>query len=346
MDEIIIDTKNPLWFMEECNELLEYTEGGLANHIFELVDQSILKEQREVMASLVEVSPAMAELANGLKKTQRLKLVFSDEVKGKIADGTYRLMKKKDIDGVFKAVVVDQKGKTKAIADLKWDEVSKGVDPSRLTSAMQGMAIQQQLREIASQLEDMSVSMEEILIGQHNDRLALFYSGEAIYREALAATDPERKKQLTTSAILALTNASVSLQVSLAFEINEICSKYDFEKGKFIGIKSNKLQDKMCLINSSFQTIHKAMTLKAAIYYKDREYAALTAVLSDYEAFLQRSLTEQNARILYLADPNEKNLTGSWDIRKNELPMQIERTKELLSKPAMFALEATQEDII
>lgn len=340
MNDIIINAENPLWFMEESDQLLEYTDGGLANHIFGLVDDRILKEQRELMSSLVGASPVMTELAEGLKKTQRLKLVFSDEMKEKIADGTYRLMKKKDMDGVFKAVVVDQKGKTKAIADLKWDEVSKGVNPSQLASAMQGMAIQQQLKEIAGQLENMSASMEEILIGQHNDRLALFYSGEAIYREALATADPERRKQLTTLAILELTKATTSLQASLASEIKEICNKYDSERGKFIDIKSNKLQDKMVLINSSFQTIHKASTLKAAIYYKDGEYAALTAVLSDYKAFLQRSLSEQNAQILYFADSNEKNRKGLWDIRKNELPMRIEKAKELLSKPSAFALEA------
>lgn len=76
-------------------------------------------------------------------------MVFFDEVKEKIANGTYRLMKRKDADGIFKAVVVDKKGKTRAIADLKWEEIENGVDPAGMTSAMQGMAIQQQLRAIS-----------------------------------------------------------------------------------------------------------------------------------------------------------------------------------------------------
>ena len=59
MDNIIMATDNPLWFIEEYDELQEYTEGGLANKIFKLADANILKEQREVMASLVEASPAM-----------------------------------------------------------------------------------------------------------------------------------------------------------------------------------------------------------------------------------------------------------------------------------------------
>lgn len=284
-------------------------------------------------------SPAVAELIKGMEKSERLQLVFSDKVQKKIADGTYKLMKRKDVDGVFKAVVVDEKGKTRAIADLKWEEIGSGVDPTAMTSAMQGMAIQQQLREISEQLQDMSAAMEDVLMGQHNDRLAMFFSGEAIYREALAASDETLKRSLTSAAIMALTNASTSLQASLVYEVNAICDKYDEEKGRFVGIKSEKLMEKMYLINSSFQTIHKATTLKAAIYYREGEYQALTTVLSDYKGFLERSLPEEKAHILYLADPNEKTFEGVWNIRRNELSVRIDNTRKLLMQSQNYMLE-------
>lgn len=344
MGEIILQGDNPLWFVDESVELMEYSQGGLANHIFEMVDKKILGDKKNIILSLVESSPAIAELVKGMKKTERLQLVFSDEVQKKIADGTYRLMKRKDVDGIFKAVVVDEKGKARAIADLKWEEIRNGVDPAGMTSAMQGMAIQQQLREISEQLQNMSAAMEDVLIGQHNNRLAMFFSGEAIYREALAASDESLRKSLTSSAIMALTNASASLQASLVYEINSICDKYDAEKGRFVGIKTEKLKEKMYLINSSFQTIHKANTLKAAIYYKEGEYQALTTVLSDYKGFLERSLPEDKALILYLADPNEKTFDGTWNIRKNELPVRIDNTRELLMQPQNYSLEMAKEE--
>ena len=345
MNEIVPENDASLWFMDDANDLMEYSEGGLAEQIFAMADQRITREQREIMASLIDVSPAVAELAKGLKKTQRLKLVFSDEIKEKLRKGTYHLMKTKDPSGLFKAVVVDSKGKIKALADLQWEEVCKGVDISKMTSAMQGMAIQQQLRDIAGQLEDMSSSMEDVLMGQHNDRLALFFCGEAIYREALATTDLDRKKQLSSAAIMSLTDAITKLQTSLAYEIQGICEKYDKEKERFVGVKVDKLREKMFLINSAYQAIHKATTLKAAIYYQEGEYKALTTVLSDYKAFLERSLPEETAHILYLADPNEKSISGTWDIRQNELPMRIEETKLLLGNKAEYALEAKLEDL-
>lgn len=70
-------------------------------------------------------------------------------------------MKKKDLNGIFKAVVVDQKGKTRAIADIKFDQINGAIAPTQVTLAMQGMAIQQQLREISEQLETMTEVMEE-----------------------------------------------------------------------------------------------------------------------------------------------------------------------------------------
>ena len=100
----------------------------------------------------------------------------------------------------------------------------------------------------------------------------------------------------------------------------------------------------MYLINSSFQTIHKATTLKAAIYYKEGEYQSLTTVLSDYKVFLERSLPEDKAHILYLADPDEKTFGGIWNIRRNELPVRIDNTRELLMQPQNYSLEMAKEE--
>lgn len=273
MNELVTWQNNPLWFMEDSSDLLEYSDKGLASQIFAMADKQIYEEQKDIAKGLLGATPAMAELLKGLKKTETLQLVFSDEVKQKLSDGTYKLMKKKDLNGIFKAVVVDQKGKTRAIADIKFDQINGTIDPTQVTLAMQGMAIQQQLREISEQLETMTEVMEDVLIGQHNDRIAMYLSGESIYREALLVSDSEVKKNLTTSSILQLTNASTSLQASLVYEIDKLCDKYDKENGKFKGIKSEKIMEKMSIINSAFQTIHKANTLKAAIYYKEGEYA-------------------------------------------------------------------------
>lgn len=62
MGELIIRGDNPLWFVDESLGLMEYSESGLANQIFEIVDKRMFGEQKDILLSLVESSPAVAEL--------------------------------------------------------------------------------------------------------------------------------------------------------------------------------------------------------------------------------------------------------------------------------------------
>lgn len=346
MNDMIIGGDSSLWFMEETYDVFEGAEGQLAEEIFSLADKRMDYQRKKFINSIMGVSPIVAELVKGLEKNETFKVVFSDEVRQKLKDGTYHFMKSNKAENLFKAIVVDSNNKIRANADLKLEEVCKGVDPTQLSLAMQGMAIKNELREIAEQLEEMNKTMDAILIGQHNDRLANYYSGEALYREALVTTDDSLKKQLSSAALTSLTNAVSELQVTLATYINDIFEKYDKDKEQFVGIKSGELKKKMFLINTSFQTIHKAMTLKAAIYYQEEEYKALTTVLSEYQGFLERSLTEEKAHVLFLADPLEKDLAGIWNIRQNELPVRIAKTKELLNKKEDYVLEIKREELL
>jgi len=52
--------------MEESSDVLEYSDKGLASQIFAMADKQIYEEQKDIV--------------RGLKKTETLQLVFSDEV--------------------------------------------------------------------------------------------------------------------------------------------------------------------------------------------------------------------------------------------------------------------------
>lgn len=336
---------NPVLLVNEQKSMLDYPEGELADQVFCSAEVRMQQKRKGIMDAVIAASPMIAEAVKGLRKTQRLKLVFSEDTKDKLAKGVYRLMKCSDSDGMFKAIVVNSKGKIKEIASLRWDTVFQGIDVSKLLSSMQGIMIQRNLIEITNHLEYMSKSLEDILIGQYNDRLAMFYAGEAIYREALATSDIERKRLLSSAAIVSLTNSIATLQTSLEYEIKGVCEKYNGEKKKFIKISSEELKSKMYLINSSFQAIHKAISLKTAIYYEEGEYAALTTALSAYKAFLERSLNDRRVQILYQADPTDKCIDGIWASRKKDLPESIEKVKKLLSEPTEYAIEMKKEDL-
>lgn len=321
----------------ECNE-------SLAKKVFAQKSDELLNTGKTILEKIIAASPVIAELAKKLEKTEKLKLSFSDEVLQKLKDGTYRLMKEKD-SGIFKAVAVGPGG-IKELGNISIEQIPREIDLTQLSNAMQGMAINEKLQEISEKLEEMSKTIEGVIRGQHNDRLAMYYSGESLYREALVCIDKNMRIQLEASAIKALSDSVAALKVTLMSDIKELCEHFDFEKQRFDKkIKVEKIHEKVELINSAFSAIHDSTALKSAIYYKEGEYGAVTVTLSEYKRFLQETLDDERANILYFADENEKKyLSGVWDMRKNHLPEEIEEVKNRLSSPKEFFIEGEIND--
>ncbi len=320
-------------------------DDSLEESIFFLANKQIEKNRKDVVNNIISACPALAEIVNGLHETEQLRLVFSDEVKMGLENGIYKMMKAKDAAGGFKAIVVDQAGKIKNIPDVAVDKALVGVNSAQMAMAMQGMAIQQQLQDISEQLGEISMALNDVLAGQHNDRLAKYFAGASLYKEALSVSDDELRKDLTNSALMMLSDAYSELSVSLKYQIDKICSKYDEKSGSLKKIKTDELCNEMVKINSSFQAIHKAIALKTAIYYKNGEYSACTTVLNEYGKFLTKTLPKEKADILYLADPNDKGFAGVWNDRKEELPLKINQVKEKLVNLSEYRIEINEEDV-
>lgn len=55
MGDIVLRGDNPLWFVDESTGLMEYSEGGLANQIFELVDKKFSEIRRIFLCYLLNL---------------------------------------------------------------------------------------------------------------------------------------------------------------------------------------------------------------------------------------------------------------------------------------------------
>lgn len=328
-------------------DIIDFSDtDSLEKAIYLNADRKIDKTRKGFIYNLIAACPALVEVVNGLKTSEQLKLVLNDDVKEAIASGVYKLMGKNDAAGMFKAIVVNQAGKIQNIPDLKIEKVCTGVDPAQIASAIQGMAIQQQLQDIAEQLEMMTMALNDVLAGQHNDRLAKYYAGVSLYKEAFCLKNEILRQQLVNSAILMLSGAYSELGVSLRYDINRICDFYDPKTNAFKKIKVNQLIADMEKVNQSFEAIHKTVSLKTAMYYNEGEYDACTMVLSEYGSFLKKVLTDGKAEILYQADPNAKAYIGVWNDREDVLPKKIEQVKEKLRNRDDLFIEITKGDLV
>ena len=339
MNELAMNDINTVFVSDNTLNCIQAPLGSLAQLIFQTKQTELANTSRNLTNKIVSSSPGLTEAVKSLGKEEKLRLVFSDEVKKKLADGTYHLMNVKDESNNFRAIAVDAKGKTREIGKVAFDEVTKNADPTSMAVAMQGMAIQQQLQEISEQLEQISSEIKDVLMGQHNDRLALYYAGEMLLKESLVVTNEQLRKQLECSAIHSLSEGCSSLQVSLLYDISTLSDKYD-ENHQRLKMTSKEIEDKIFVIKSSFETIHKCVYLKAAVYYSHGEYSALTVLLNSYKAFLEQTLDSKTARLLYDHDKNEKKLSGIWQKRAVDFPKQIEAlSAKITSREAYLEID-------
>lgn len=311
----------------------EFTAGA-ENYIARVINDAEEKKKgniNRIINNLISASPLFASLYEGLKTNERVIIEVSDEAKRKLASGEWKWANAKDKDGFFRAIIRDDKGIVEQ-ALLKKEDVCNGVNVGQMANAMQAMAVQKQLTDISEKLDVIFDGINDLKMGQQNDRLGLYYSAEFMYREALKVNDPILQKNMIAQAVSNLGISVEQIKQTTLYDIHKIRKMYSPERQSFNGkIK----QEDVLEIKKNFQIIHKAVALKTAIFCNSGELNAAICALLEYRDFLIASLNDKRGEALYYADINEKSLLGFWDVRKNQYPAQIE---EICKKAQDFNL--------
>lgn len=151
------------------------------------------EEKRQRVIQVLRQIPAILDGAKKLSEGKTYKAYIAPEILGRINDGSARLANRDN--GLFGANILDvETGKIIHNASLM------EVTPDLLSSLNQ-LATQQTLANIVHRLEVLDEKITDVLQGQINDRLAEVESGIHIYEQAVAASDPDVRRELTVSAI-------------------------------------------------------------------------------------------------------------------------------------------------
>ena len=301
----------------------EFTYGSsrYVNNLFRDAEKKRKDEAKTLIEKLVGAAPVGFIIFEGLKKNEIIQLVLSDEAKKNLKNHKWNWMDAKDKDGFFRAVIKDENGKIREQAKLKKENLPQGIDMTQMAMAMQGMAIQQQLSDISEKLDVLFDSVSDVLAGQHNDRLGLYYSAENMFRESLKICDSSRKEQIMIAAISNLSTSIEQIKQTTIYEIGKINSNYDSKTHKF---KKTVKQEDITEVKRNFQVLHKAIALKVAIYCYSAEYNAAVYTLLEYKNFLNVAFSSGKWEALYYSDSQEKSLQGFWNIQQNKYPAQID----------------------
>lgn len=281
----------------------------------------------EVYKAVVKEAPTLTQVQQSFKKGCRYVVDATESTLEAIESGKIKLSTEKS--GEMFAQIRESNGNYGSKLPIKKESFRKNIDPVQMANALQMKALQDQVQTIADQINVINQSVRDVLQGQQNDRIGLYYSGLALYLEASSITNNEMKKALMAQALRALSEATFQLTLTMQSDIQYLVNKEcKSSKGKSVDLIDNHVRN----INQSFAFIHQATMLRAGIYCNQGELSAMSIVLDEYSHFIE-STVANNAVLLAQCDTTDNGTEeGVWKLR-TRLKLDISDFAKQLNMP-------------
>jgi len=252
--------------------------------------------------------------------------VLTDEQNRKLAEGSLKLMTRKD--GSLMANLVNPKTK-KIVSTISLEKTNITPD---ISQAMTNYATQMQIAQIAEQIQLIQISVEEVRKGQEYDRLASAYSCKQKLLQAMVI----KNQKLKELALMRIANDSedsrnllmLSQNVSLDFIKNQPESFW----GKILPASSpDKMDDRIKEIRENLYAVNMVSFVEAMAYFEMGEAEAAQQSLQYYAEYIQKTYLDIEGLVqrLDMLDPSPENYWSKAlpDIKKRimDLPFNVEQ---------------------
>ena len=247
----------------------------------------LLKRAKNTFRQIEELlytTPAFINMVKASIPEQAFRAIMTDEQKAQLANGTLKLMTKKD--GTLMANLVNPKN-NKIVSTISLENVN--LSPV-LTEAMTSYATQMQMAQIAEEIHTVQLAIEEVRQGQEYDRLATAYSCQQKFLQALQI----RKSELKEMALLRIASDAEdsrnllmqSQNANLAF----IKEQPESFWGKLIsGANNDKINQRMIEIRESLSAVNMVSLAEAMAYYELGEVDAARQSLQYYANYIENT---------------------------------------------------------
>ena len=296
----------------------------LSNGIKKELEQAQIVAQN-IYRAVVKEMPALTQVQQAMDKGCRYVVDASESTLKAIESGALKLTQENG--KTYAQLRVN--GKYGSKLPIKKEAFRKGIDPTQMANALQMQALQDQIQDVANQLILIDGSVREILQGQQNDRIGLYYSGLSLFLESRSVSDAGLRNALQAQALRALAESTFQLKLTMQSDIRYIEQKeYDKAKGK----RKELIMEHMNNINQSFAFIHQATMLRAGIYCDIGEHGSMARVLEEYSYFIDNDVAK-NALLLSQYDMNDDGTeTGLWASR-SQLKLDTAELSRALNNP-------------
>lgn len=260
----------------------------------------------QTLRKTAEAACSLESVKDALSKETQLVVDMTEDMKKAYDEGLIKLVTNKA--GEMFAQVRRADGTYGNKLSIKEQVLAKGLNPLEVQNAMRTQAIQEQLEEIVATLAEISEGVSDIKQGQHNDRIGLLLSGQALYLEASVIEDPTMRKFLEAQALKSLSDAGGQLSQSITTDIKYLA------EGKYKSRKKDQkaaIEDRLSSIRNSLDAVNMLFALKAAIYYGSEETEAMLKCLEQYANFIMETVAPKSKKLAEL-DPAERLPKGGF----------------------------------
>lgn len=293
-------------------------------------DKAVQTEKAESNSILSRGRHAVKSAYMDNEESYHYEVSMTDEMKKAIESGELELVTGKD--GLMYAQLRGEKGKFGKPLPIEKQLEENGITADQLQMAIQMDTIRSQLDVMIERLKTIESQVTEVIQGQHNDRIGLYYSGLSLYAEANCIFDEALKTQLFSQSLKALSDANAQV-------IQEIRTCIEFlmteqYKGSKDGI--NQIAERLSSIQKCYDVVYRSTLLKAAIYQQKNEMMAMLTTIDEYGRFIQKMIVPYVGALSELDRSVKLIDKGVWSEIANTLSMSGEMRKRLLSQEPLM----------
>lgn len=293
---------------------------------------------KKIYNAVINEMPVLTQLQQAMDKGCRYVVDASESTLKAIENGALKLTQENG--KTYAQLRVN--GKYGSKLPIKKEVFSKGLDSTQIANSLQMQALQDQIQEVTNQLVLIESSVKEVLQGQQNDRIGLYYSGLSLFLESQNIFDSSLRSAIQAQALRALAESTFQLKLTMQSDIRYIeQEEYNKTKGK----RKELILEHMNSINQSFAFIHQATILRAGIYCNIGEYASMARVLEEYSYFIENDVAK-NATLLSQHDSTDDGTeTGLWASR-SQLKLDVKEFSKAINSPQKTLYLGMEKEMI
>lgn len=292
-------------------EIIDESEykAELAEHFDHVpeVAKPLLKEAKTAFSKIEKAlytAPAFINAVKAAIPDVTLQAVLTDDQKQQIAKGALKLMTKKD--GSLMANLINPETK-KIVATIPLKSVQMA---PQMTQAMTSFSAQMQMAQIAEQIQEVQLAVEEVRMGQEYDRLATAYSCQQKLLQAMEIKEPQLKAMALIQLASDAEDSRNLLMLSQRSNVEFIMDQPEgFLQKMRSGSSPEKINGRMSEIRQSLCAVNMVSFAEAMAYQELGEHEAARKSLTYYAGFIDDTYVSVPGLVerLDLIDPSPEN---------------------------------------